>query len=420
MQSRRISAVLAEDRSESLVRDCPGHPLRYAVVSLTSECNLACAYCYSTSDLIEQGTQMSADTALRIVDQISSSKHRQGFLLDVCWSGGEVLLRQELLCHLVEETLSLRQERDVVMGLQTNATLLTQKTSRMLGRYGLYVGLSVDGYEELNDKCRIYPEGRGSFADVENAMSVLRADDIPFGVILVITKANAKHIRQIIDWLYGQGIRSASFNSFEPLGRGKGSEPFALTLSEQIETAQAIIGRMIDINTTAAPSDRFVERNSGALARNMVFLRSRPMCNLRSPCAAGSNFLHFEPNGDIYPCDQFMEYPSFKLGNIWIDTVDEIWTSHPTLSKLRSRTIYSIDECATCHWRLICCGGCPASALRLNGDLFTPGSACAKHRVLIPWLISEIRSRDLSFDILAFPNREGFPQREGMREDSND
>jgi radical SAM protein with 4Fe4S-binding SPASM domain len=350
---------------------------------------------------------MSLETAMKIVDVLTHCKSRQGFGLDLCWSGGEILLKRGLLWSIIRKTEDLRKSENVIMGIQTNATMLDQGTARFIQETGIYVGLSLDGWATLHDSCRRFPHGSGSYALVERGMRILRTLEIPFGVITVITNFNAEHAAEMIDWLYAMGLRDAAFNPFMDMGRGSQKDPFALSTEQELETAKAIINLLIDINSHVAVRERFIERNLCALVRNMLFLKSRPMCNLRSPCAAASTFLHFEPNGDIYPCDQFAGDPYFRLGNIWTDDVDSIWTDHPVVRELRTRTLYNIPECSECQWRLVCCGGCAGAALRRHGRLLAPTPLCSKHKKLIPWVLSELRRRQLEPTILAFPHREG-------------
>jgi len=405
-----IRQILLEDHSRLLAQDRPGHPLRFATLKLTSECNLACSYCYAAADRPLKGDVMSTDTALRTIDRLARSKHRQGSRLILLWTGGEVLLEPRLLRRLAEETSHIRAERKVSMGIQTNATLLDTETIRWLRKHDFYIGLSLDGYRELHDKCRHYWRGEGSFADVERAMSLLRQEKAPFGLILVITEFNVRHLGQIIDWLYGQGVRNAVFNTLiMNLGRGITAQPLAPSSSEDLEAAKTIVNRMISINTSAAREERFLERNVAALVRNLVFLKSRSTCSLRSPCAAASMLLHFEANGDIYPCDQFGGNPEFRLGNIWSDDLDEIWVDHPVVNLLRSRTLYNIPECSACPWRLVCCGGCTAAAFLATGKVLAPAPTCEKHRALIPWILTQLKERRIDPEVLAFPNREGMP-----------
>jgi uncharacterized protein len=350
---------------------------------------------------------MAFETAMKIVDTLTHCKSRRGFGLDLCWSGGEILLKQDLLQRIIRATERIRRTENVIMGIQTNATILDEATAAFIHDTDTYIGLSLDGWASLHDACRRFPNGTGSHAQVERAINILKARKIPFGVITVVTNFNAEHAADMIDWLYTMGLRDAVFNPFMTMGRGSMRDPFALSTEQEVETAKAIIRRLLDINSRVAPHERFIERNLCALVRNLMFLRSRPMCNLRSPCAAATTFLHFEPNGDIYPCDQFAGNIYFRLGNVWTDDVDSIWAYHPVVEELRNRTIHNIPECTGCQWRLVCCSGCAGAALTAHAKLLAPTPLCRKHKALIPWVLSELRTRNLDPTILAFPYREG-------------
>ena len=70
------------------------------------------------------------------------------------------------------------------------------------------------------------------------------------------------------------------------------------------------------------------------------------------------------PEGDLYPCHQFVGEPDFLLGNIW-----EGITAPEKLEPFRDCNVYSHEECRDCFARLYCSGGCAANAYHTTGSI---------------------------------------------------
>ena len=86
-----------------------------------------------------------------------------------------------------------------------------------------------------------------------------------------------------------------------------------------------------------------------------------------SGCGAGTEYVAVSPEGDIYPCHQFVGDPDFKLGNLNDDRFvnkryDEFNMAH----------IYNKTKCRECWAKFYCSGGCHANAYHMNHDILEP------------------------------------------------
>ena len=97
----------------------------------------------------------------------------------------------------------------------------------------------------------------------------------------------------------------------------------------------------------------------------MVDLEGGPCISKRiSGCGVGTEYVAVTPEGDIYPCHQFVGETDFIMGNL-----DEGIT-HPEVREIfRSCNIYSHDECTDCFAKLYCSGGCAANAYHATGSV---------------------------------------------------
>ena len=84
-------------------------------------------------------------------------------------------------------------------------------------------------------------------------------------------------------------------------------------------------------------------------------------------CGAGSEFLAITPEGEIYPCHQFVGEKEFLLG-----TLDTGIENTELRDKFKVANVYNKKECNKCWARFYCSGGCHANAHYAQGDIMKP------------------------------------------------
>lgn len=91
-------------------------------------------------------------------------------------------------------------------------------------------------------------------------------------------------------------------------------------------------------------------------------------------CPAGTTKLSLLPNGDMYPCYLFFQFPEFRLGNILVDDFDAIWQD----SILNHFRIFKKNNCpkTACLLFHSCHGGCPALSYIFYNTLNGPDPRC--------------------------------------------
>src|SRR5262249_43715124 len=146
-------------------------PFRLAtmVLNVTSQCNLACTYCYEYGeDKIvdtEHGRQskfMTEKTALESVDFLMKESGRVAHLT---FFGGETLLNFPVLKSTIAYARRRAAEarKEIDFSLTTNATLLKPEIIEFLAENRVGVTISIDGPREMQDKFRVFHNGAGSY-----------------------------------------------------------------------------------------------------------------------------------------------------------------------------------------------------------------------------------------------------------------
>ena len=84
-------------------------------------------------------------------------------------------------------------------------------------------------------------------------------------------------------------------------------------------------------------------------------------------CSCGNEYVAVTPEGDIYPCHQFVGMDEWKMGSVLDDSVNI------EMKKMFSKAnIYSKEECADCWAKFYCSGGCNANNMQYNNTIFKP------------------------------------------------
>ena len=112
-----------------------------------------------------------------------------------------------------------------------------------------------------------------------------------------------------------------------------------------------------------------VKRNKAGNGFNffhfMIDLNGGPCVYKRiSGCGAGFEYVAITPQGEVYPCHQFVGKEEFKLGSIYDDTYDA-----ELGKKFKKAHIYNKPKCRECWARFYCSGGCPANSYNFHGTI---------------------------------------------------
>ena len=83
-----------------------------------------------------------------------------------------------------------------------------------------------------------------------------------------------------------------------------------------------------------------------------------------SGCGSGTEYLAVTPQGDLYPCHQFVGKTEFLLGNVFDgisrkDLVDEF----------KGCNVYAKEKCRSCFAKYYCSGGCAANSYNFHGNI---------------------------------------------------
>ncbi|WP_237749542.1 radical SAM protein [Streptomyces sp. SS] len=173
-------------------------PFRTFILKVANRCNIDCDYCYVFNSKDQSWrhlpVRLGADVAREAGRRIGEHATTHGLpAVHVVLHGGEPLLAGRR--HLAELLDAVREgvpaEVKVRFELQTNGTLLTQAWLDLFEKYGVVVGVSLDGPPTANDRHRLTHTGRSSSAAAVRGIELLRGRPHLFaGLLAVVDLAN--------------------------------------------------------------------------------------------------------------------------------------------------------------------------------------------------------------------------------------
>ena len=357
----------------------PSHLLQFSkdkkpvvVWNVGQRCNLKCVHCYSQSKDIEYTNELSTKEAKAMIDGLA--EYGAPVLL---FSGGEPLMREDLM-----ELIAYAKDKGLRAVISTNGTMITEEKGEELKKFGLsYVGISLDGLKETNDKFRGI---EGAFDDALQGIRNCLKLGIKVGLRFTINKRNAQDIPGIFDLIEKEGIPRVCFYHLVYSGRGSRLIEEDLTHEETRKVVDLIIDKTKEAHDRGKPLEVLtVDNHADGPYIYQRLLKEDPkraaevleLLKWNEGNSSGHGLACVSWDGAVHP-DQFWREHTF--GNVRERKFGEIWEdkSNDLLMKLKKKKDYVTGRCSKCKWLDICGGNFRARAESVHGDLWEPDPAC--------------------------------------------
>ena len=333
-------------------------PIKALCLHVSHDCNLRCQYCFASTGDFGTGHRMTMDveTAKKAIDfVIQRSGSRRN--IEVDFFGGEPLMAMDTVKATVDYARSLEEKhgKNFRFTITTNGVLLNEENIAYINREMSNAVLSLDGRPEVNDKMRKTISGTGSYDVILPKFQKLveGRGDKDYYLRGTFTRYNRDFSADVMH-IADQGFRNVSV---EPVVGSPDcdytfrEEDLPGILTEYEKLAEQLLHR---------PDVNFFHFNVDLSQGPCVIKRLRG-------CGAGCEYVAITPEGDIYPCHQFVGNEEYKLGNLYEDTFN-MDLSH----RFGELNVYTRPDCQQCWARFYCSGGCSASNLLVNGDIKIP------------------------------------------------
>ena len=360
----------------------PSHLLQFSkdkkpvvVWNMTRRCNLKCVHCYAQAKDMEFKDELSTEEGKALIDDLAAFGSPV-----MLFSGGEPTMRKDL-----PELAAYAREKGMRAVISTNGTLIDKPLAKKLKEVGLsYVGISLDGIRETNDKFRGM---QGAFDAALRGLHNCQEEGIKVGLRFTINKQNVMDIPAIFDLLEEEKIPRICFYHLVYAGRGSKMVDEDLSLEESRQAVDLIAERTKALHEKGFPAEVLtVDNHCDGPYLYLKLLKENPeraaevfeLLSMNQGNSSGIGFGCVSWDGSVH-ADQFWRHYSF--GNVRERPFSEIWTdlSDELMAGLKNRKPLIKahgDRCAHCKWFEICNGNFRVRAEAVYGNVWADDPAC--------------------------------------------
>ena len=333
------------------------------------DCNLRCHYCFAETGEYHMGRALMPFSVGKAAIDFLMAHSGGRKNLEVDFFGGEPLMNWQVVKQIVAygREQEARFGKKIRFTITTNAVAVTDEVVEFCNKEMHNVVLSIDGRKEVHDHWRVTPNGKGSFDIVlPNAkkLGLSRQElGLDYYVRGTFTRRNLDFSKDV-EFLADQGFEQISI---EPVVLPD-SDPASIR-EEDMPQVFSEYEKLADILYTRRHDGRWLN-----FFHYMLDLENGPCLAKRmTGCAAGNEYVAVTPQGDIYPCHQFVGVEGFKMGSVLTGEFD---------SEIQKRfagcTIATKPQCAACWAKYYCSGGCAANANNYSGAIEKPYEPACK------------------------------------------
>lgn len=324
-------------------------------IHVANKCNMACKYCYASGGTYgkEEGimsTKKSKDVAKMLIKSYELIK-------EINFFGGEPFLNINAIEIICSEFLSEYNNKKIDylprFTVVTNGTILNNELINLINEYKIKIMVSLDSsIEEINDYCRIFRDGKGSFNIIDNNIKTMRK----FTGEPSIIEATYTKLHYDNDISYLDIMKS----NYERYGIKRNIiVKVSYTNNALVDYDENIYFNNININNI--DGNTFEKRILLFLSDGLIDVKLIEfLAGLNTKkyylnfCNAGIGQIAIDINGNIYPCQMFVDVnlsnKDFCMGNVnqgiskeYLEIIDEL----ESINK-------SIEQCDNCNYKLTC------------------------------------------------------------------
>ena len=331
-------------------------------LNIIHDCNLRCKYCFADEGEYHGARKvMSAEVGKKAIDfVIEKSGPRKNIEVDLF--GGEPLMAFDTIKEIVEYAKEQEKlhKKLIRFTMTTNATLLNDEIMKYMDENMGNIVLSIDGRKSVNDKVRTRIDGSGSYDRIlPNIQKMVNMRD----------KSKAYYVRGTFtreNTDFYEDVKHMADLGFKEIS----IEPVVLPNEHELSLREEdlpVIFQQYD-KLYADMLQRHKDGTDFKFYHFNIDLQGGPCVYKRiSGCGAGHEYVAITPDGEIYPCHQFVGNEDFLMGDIYSGISNE-----KMVQEFKTAHVYNKPKCNDCWAKFYCSGGCQANNFNFNGDMHIP------------------------------------------------
>lgn len=337
-------------------------------------CDIKCDYCF----YLEKRALFDSSEQYRMPNDVLATYIRQYVesqptpVVEFVWHGGEpTLLGVDFFRRVVELQQPYRASKEIRNVLQTNAMRLNDEWCEFFKANNFFIGVSLDGPQDIHDRYRKDRHGEGTFERVMQGVRLLQKHGVEFNALACVGRETAYRPLDVYRFFKETGIK---YIQFSPIVE---REPDAETRAIKLWLAKPAVLDRPEPNTKLTPwtvepeaygdfliaiCEEWVRKDVGeTFVMNFEWAltawigQPSPVCIFAKHCGRA---VAMEHDGSVFACDHYV-YPEYKLGNVLTDDLGEM-VERSVASGFGPHKEKTLPRyCQRCEVKEACWGGCP-------------------------------------------------------------
>jgi His-Xaa-Ser system radical SAM maturase HxsB len=368
--------------------------LHIFVVSL--RCEHSCPYCQVSRQSEDKGsfdmTEEIVDRSLQLVFKSPSP------MIKIEFQGGEPLLNFGMIQYVVKQALKINETEKKTLDfvIATNLALISKEVLIFCKEYGVHISTSLDGPEDLHNKNRPRP-GKNSYQKtlegINLSREVLGKDSV--SALMTTTESSLSRVKEIIDEYLALDFGGIFLRHLSPYGFAIKTKTYlAYSTDRWLEFYKEGLEYIIELNKKGID---FREYHACTVLTKMLTSNNPGFVDLMSPSGMGIAAAVYNYDGTVHPSDESrmlaeMGDNTFRLGNVFDNTYEEIFGSDALLTPLEESFALSAPMCSDCAFEPYC-GAEPVYHHGIHKDFLgrKPASDfCHRNMTIFKYLITRM------------------------------
>lgn len=299
-------------REKQIYRDSNYAP-RTLMLLVSQTCNMRCSYCYADSGTYGQDAPpvMPLEVALRALELAHELA-----ITNIQFFGGEPLLAfmliKQIVAYAEEKGYSFR------FGVITNGTCVNDEVADFFRQHQFSVTISIDGPKDINDICRRFPNGDGTFDAIIKGIERLNERRVPLSLETVYGRRHAviapigRALAELLPY-----CKSYIVGAVIPYGAACSEGIDVFDEEDLAKVLMGIVDFMFDQTANGVPWREVSLVNMIQSLYDEVRVRKHHICG-----SLATRLTVFS-NGDVYSC-QMCNQPQNCFGNVMETSLESI------------------------------------------------------------------------------------------------
>ena len=361
-----------EGMSEHSERAKPG--IHVLAKPIGPVCDIKCDYCF----YLEKRALFASDEPYRMPDAVLAAYIEQYVeaqptpVVEFVWHGGEpTLLGVDFFRRVVELQAPYRARKEIRNTLQTNALSLDDEWCAFFKANDFFIGVSLDGPQDIHDRYRKDRHGAGTFERVMAGVRLLQKHQVEFNALACVGRDTAYRPLDVYRFFKDAGIHYIQFTPIVERMPAPATQTLGLWLAspaalDREETNTEVTPWTVEPEAYGdfliALYDEWVRKDVGTTfvmnfewALTVWVGEPSPVCIFSKTCGRA---VAMEHDGSVFACDHYV-YPEYKLGNVLTDNLGEM-VERSVASGFGPHKEKTLPRyCRECEVKEACWGGCP-------------------------------------------------------------